>query len=362
MSKSMKNIKLTFLYVVICLGAMGLQIDELTQTEILAKQSIRVESANDKSETLTPRSDLLADIDPRNLPSEWVKLPNTLLSVKRSGTLTEQWGNYWSDDISSTATYPVMIDLRWITREQNLTGAVWQISRTPDFSNIRGFSSIPVPEPGEYSRFSIDLRPYISAGGGQYYIRVQPKKGGAHSTSGPVLYALVEPSASVTVVDQWPGPQTQFDQLPKLTVMFDRIFVEDDSDDLSPGDLGFGFWVHGQGPETHVAQVSSGSDTHPNISFTINNPPNVVFMRVFGFDNDEIEMMLIGPFIMFVLPTCGSIAGPSDDCPGDAADSTYAIETGMRTGTAKPETPFVMHANGPSLKFKVEGRYRLDPY
>ena len=197
-------------------------------------------------------------------------------------------------------------------------------------------------------------------------MRIQPK--GAASTSGtsgpdePHVMRWIAPSPPVTLVLTWIQSPTQF-ELPKLTVVFDKIVVKDDSDDLSAGDLAFGFWVYNQGPDVHMAQVDSGDSTYPPVSFTIENSPAWVGVRVYGFDNDEPEWILTpGGIIMSVLPTCGGIASPSDECPGDAAEGMCLINTGMSTGIAKPETPFIIYANGPKLSFQVEGRFWLSPY
>jgi hypothetical protein len=158
--------------------------------------------------------------------------------------------------------------------------------------------------------------------------------------------------------------------LPKLRVTFSKIEVLDDSDDLSPGDLGFAFWVEWKGGKTdykyHSAAVDSGEDTAPNITFTIDRdsiPGTSAQLHVYGFDDDETEFLPLGPFIILMEETCGHLAAPnsppSDACPGDAAAGYTTIDTGALGGAEKPKTDFTIYANGSKLRFKVFGEYEV---
>jgi len=97
----------------------------------------------------------------------------------------------------------------------------------------------------------------------------------------------------------------------KVSVTFQKIKVVDDSDDLSPGDLVFGFFVNGQNapngkPMTFGAHASTDSTKTSNITGSVVGAPTTLTLKAIGYDDDETEWIPVGPFVAILANTCGT--------------------------------------------------------
>src|SRR4030095_16783501 len=95
----------------------------------------------------------------------------------------------------------------------------------------------------------------------------------------------------------------------KVNVRFSKVFIKADSDDLSEGDLAFGFSVNGN--RLLIANFGAEDGTTHNLTtgnFDVNltNPPTSLTLSVLGVDNDELEIIPVGPVIVVLLDKCGS--------------------------------------------------------
>ncbi len=286
-----------------------------------------------------------------------IALPETILQVKELGGGLEKWSNYGATDTSLQR-----MDFRWKSTEEPLKLASWQASIAQDFPYVIASGPVgPMPPPGVFGRFSIDLSPLAAkyTKPVTFYFRVKPVKlkaiematsGG--SAPGATIEA-VDPSPPVRVVltEAGSGPITEFN-LPKrhLQVVFEKVYIRDDSDDLSGGDLSFKFTVNGETKWKHFAdgQCDTG-ETHNlgNLSITVADPPNIAPMTIYGCDNDDDS---------------GAFTASGNPC-GDSHDSAagnFDIRTYLNMERWNiPVTPFKVDANGSKLKFQVTGHYSL---
>jgi hypothetical protein len=97
----------------------------------------------------------------------------------------------------------------------------------------------------------------------------------------------------------------------KVTVKFDNVKVVDDSDDLSPGDLVFGFFINGQNapngkPMTFGTHASTDAKKSINMKGSITGAPGTLKLKAVGYDDDETEWVPVGPFVVVLLGTCGT--------------------------------------------------------
>jgi hypothetical protein len=104
----------------------------------------------------------------------------------------------------------------------------------------------------------------------------------------------------------------------KVSVTFQKIKIVDDSDDLSPGDLVFGFFVNGQNapnnkPMTFGAHASTDSTKTSNITGSVVGAPTTLALKAIGYDDDETEWIPVGPFVALLPNTCGTgdVTNPS---------------------------------------------------
>jgi len=153
-----------------------------------------------------------------------------------------------------------------------------------------------------------------------------------------------------------------------VKVNFTKIEIVDDSDDLSEGDLGFGFCVHKSSPLSYSGGFDTGATFDPNAHFTIKDAPETMKLRVAGFDDDNVEVIPIGPFLMSTLNTCGMAAGceaPSgdSDCDFEHAIGAKTIDvSGLAQGLTETEGDtfeMLVGGAGSDLKFKAEGNYQV---
>ena len=102
---------------------------------------------------------------------------------------------------------------------------------------------------------------------------------------------------------------------------FAKVKVVDDSDDLSSGDLVFGFLINGNNEPngkamTFGAHANTGSTKTANVSGSIINAPATLTLKATGYDDDETEWIPLGPFIVVLLNSCGTAASDPAACGG----------------------------------------------
>lgn len=292
-------------------------------------------------------------------------MPETILQVKRLGGDLETWSTSGSMDTSLQR-----MDFRWKTREEALNIARWEAALSPDFPHAIAQGQItPMPPKDTYGYFSIDFNSFSGAYAKPitFYIHVKPVKQSTSSMSAfgrestpSIEITEYEPSPAVkiTLTEAGSTPQTEIN-LPKthLKVVFEKILLVNDSDDMSGGDLGFKFVVHGMGKETaYSADKWDSGETIPlnDMVFIITDPPDFARISVFGCDNDEAEALPGSPF-------CSSCAYRElcGDDP-DTASVEQDISTGISLGRTKiPPVRLDLSAQGPKLKFQVYGFWEL---
>jgi hypothetical protein len=149
----------------------------------------------------------------------------------------------------------------------------------------------------------------------------------------------------------------------RVAVTFSKVKIVDDSDDLSPGDLVFGFFMNGQNepngkPMTFGTHASTDSTKNANVSGSITNAPANLTLKAVGYDDDETEWVPIGPFIMILLNSCGtSAADPGmtegeNDCGEWTSGSTSLNLATLAKNAADPEKF--------SQSFKIQARPKGD--
>jgi hypothetical protein len=157
----------------------------------------------------------------------------------------------------------------------------------------------------------------------------------------------------------------------KVVVTFSSIKVTDDSDDLSQGDLAFGFFINGQNnvggkmsfPSSGQIGWPTGDTKNINLTRTLTNAPAKLTLKVTGFDDDEFESP-------FTLSTCGkgAITNPNMSKNGEnscgewtSTWKTFNLESFDAVGTHSA-VPFTLTgtAGGDSeLAFVVKGSYTV---
>ena len=291
------------------------------------------------------------------LTTEHLSMPETILQVERLGGDLQTW-----DSWASTDTSVQKMKFRWKTQIESLSMVQWQVAINANFPYVIASGGVtPIPPKGTFGTFSIDFSPFS----GTYTkpvtfsVRLKPVKiamgmtpygGGATTPSSVQKYDYSTP-VKITITEAGSTPTTEFN-LPKthLKVVFQKILLVDDSDDLSGGDLSFKFTVNGQTKwkDFSVDKYDTG-DIVPlnNITLIITDPPNFTAMSIYGCDNDEQP---------------GAFTSAGDHCGDDpdTASVSYNIHTGKKMGRWKiPPTPFTLYANGSKLKFEAHGFYEM---
>ena len=162
--------------------------------------------------------------------------------------------------------------------------------------------------------------------------------------------------------DSVASAKKSFSTLPRhLTVTFKDIYMIDDSDELSPGDLIFGFYLNGQLRLSANFALNTGQRrAFAAGQFTTfqSNPAEPLIIRVLGLDDDSTEWPLIGkPFDVSIQAQLERYDLLKTNSPGDAADAAVSIL--FPTGPDESMTlPFTIKANYGKLRFEAKGTYR----
>ena len=154
----------------------------------------------------------------------------------------------------------------------------------------------------------------------------------------------------------------------RIDVHFGQIHVIDDSDDLSPGDFKFGFYINGDQkkllyPSSGTKSLSSGDIRAIDVNATVFDG-DVVTIKVTGVDNDD------DPDVIATLDTHGAgFWPPTSPDLGSGSDSMYDWVSAQATvsvdfpGEEEDRTiPFELDAHFPKkvdLHFKVKGTVKV---
>jgi hypothetical protein len=135
----------------------------------------------------------------------------------------------------------------------------------------------------------------------------------------------------------------------RVAVTFQKIVVDDDSDDLGSGELGVGMFV-GPGSEPdfdYVGDLATGDTKNlsgPKYTGTFMNPSDPLALTVRAVDNDESS---------FSLNTCGTLAF-FEEC-GHLAAKTESFKLYVTGPDEEFSKSFVIKAHGEDLKLRVYG-------
>jgi hypothetical protein len=143
-------------------------------------------------------------------------------------------------------------------------------------------------------------------------------------------------SASDKTTGRWFKVSGKFHTLRRrVGVTFAKVKVVDDSDDLSPGDLAFGFFINGQNapngqPMTFGTHADTGSTKTANVTGSVVDAPATLTLKATGYDDDETEWIPLGPFVVILFNSCGTAASDpglnegENDC-GDWTSSSKSF-------------------------------------
>ena len=163
----------------------------------------------------------------------------------------------------------------------------------------------------------------------------------------------------------------------RVSVIFEKVNVKDDSDDISPGDLAFAFRINGNlspnGKDlTFGGSISTDDSKTLNLQATILNPEPTMKINAIGFDNDETEWVPLGPFILVLLNSCGKGAISEKEGSGETDCGEWTGKSGSYSTTIladgeDPNAPvtqsFTLSAypveDDSELAFVVTGKYTI---
>ena len=309
---------------------------------------------------------VIADDMQRLLPK------NLKFEVQRQSGDFEEWGTEWRNTGAQQITF------RW-SHHSDSTGlvAAYEVREAWSFGSKVPVSTgllSQVPTKGKLGHFTIDFSGIIGATSPpelstlEYTVNLGLYHG--ISVHKPLIKERALP-IKVFILSSTGNTPITLPSQPILRVVFDKLTVIDDSDELSDGDLYFAFWAkHSNvqhGYAYYSADMGSGETTNPGITFTIAgwypNIPEYVEVFVFGFDDDEdsgFNLANYAPPVFYfdpALATCGLLPVPtapdSGDCPRDRARGGMIV---MTEGLQPWPRSFTLYANGPKLRFLVSGR------
>lgn len=312
--------------------------------------------------SMTPSTSQAQPIQKKDATKATIK--ELTLWAQQGGGDFINWVTSWNDN-----ELPVSLKFRWKHNLDKAGFVGWEVYALGN--RIEGPVSVgTVPQKLTNAFFSIPFRNVVeNLDLSTFEVRIlaytaKPPVPGASGIQ--IKSKLLARSEPVMVTRQGPGDDTQFN-VPKLKVTFKEIVVIDDSDDLSAGEIGFAFWAEYSNTKTEYLyheipgedNVDSGESVYPNATLTIENPPNLVRIYVYGVDDDSD-----------IFTTCGNLPGPNQ-CPdgmrsADPATGYFDINTGITSGDLLDVQHawkyFSIHANGAEdLEFKVFGYYEITP-
>jgi len=154
-----------------------------------------------------------------------------------------------------------------------------------------------------------------------------------------------------------------------VDVTFDRVHIDDDSDELSDGELEFGYWVHG----TFVAidprrDLGTGGDliTGRRLLWTDTRPPTNDPMIVSVYGHDDDDGLLTPAICLYALASSSLSAFPvgesfgSSVCHDDAqVNAAMVLVPEFRTGPEDQDRTGQARTTQGSLKFTAFLSYHV---
>ena len=303
----------------------------------------------------------LKQIEINNLkPIKDYLLSKPKLEIQLQSGDFQEYGTHWKQYSPATVTF------RWSHKTANAMFAAYEVRST-----LQGVDSPPIdqgglahlPEVGINSKFKIDFRPIVGNKTWRpisYFVRVV-----LYTYGYPKLTRLADSLNVKVEIMKGMGPQII--SLPRLKVTFEEINILDDSDNTSDGEFGFSFWLssgnHNTNYQLFSGSAGTGESLYPNKTIILENPPHYVTIHAYGFDDDEMEFIPLGPFIILLSQACGGAAIPnvSLECPADSASGHVQVDSGSNSGARSGKRPFNFYATGDNLIFQVLGHSELFP-
>jgi hypothetical protein len=222
---------------------------------------------------------------------------------------------------SSTQSTPALVEIGKVPPKPDRFGII----AFP--FNSGAFSRFVTGENGRYT-LSVDLQNEELQPGTTYYYIINVFNNNRNDTKKPR--------------EQVAG---NFGTAPQMVkVFFDRVRIEDDSDEWSTGECTFWFWAnYGEPTATHTksyynGDMDTGGTYRLNRSLVINNAPDLLKLAVSGYDADgtfttadiEAEAPLGGPSGAFMSGNDKNVATGEFDLtksPGTTAGQNFRLES-----------------------------------
>ena len=150
----------------------------------------------------------------------------------------------------------------------------------------------------------------------------------------------------------------QFNTLPQtVKVIWEKIYMKDDSDDLSTGECHFWFWANYGQPSQIIAEYENGDmdsdeDYSVNQTVVINNAPDKLILEASGLDFDGTDLVWSGGH--------RPLNGPEDQFLRltDVNAAKQEFDLSKLSGNNRT-VPFMLETRGGSLKFVVFGHFEI---
>lgn len=155
----------------------------------------------------------------------------------------------------------------------------------------------------------------------------------------------------------------------RATVTFAELTVDDDSDDLSDGELQFAFFIDDENApsgkplfypnEIDTAQLGTGEKKTLNIKDHVDDPHDLMPLRVTGFDDDWYEGPLSTLNTKGAVPINDPTLADGNDDRGEWVSATTTVNTEVQGSGEAFTAPFKLKADKKKLKFTVTGSYTV---
>lgn len=173
---------------------------------------------------------------------------------------------------------------------------------------------------------------------------------------GRTYYYIITVPAPGGQRTQKTGEFSMLREITTVRVVWERVLVLDDSDDLSTGEISFWFWANhgapsGKSSSYYNRDADSGHGYDINKTVIIENAPNLLTLAASGNDSDA-EFSDADPAIPAPLNRPSSVGGDQNVAKGDF-DLTQSPGTDVRV-------PFILNAMpGGALNFTIFGRLEI---
>jgi hypothetical protein len=151
-----------------------------------------------------------------------------------------------------------------------------------------------------------------------------------------------------------------------VTVNFRKLWITDDSDDLSAGDLRFGFYINGQPAAKYpsgsgYASLDTGDQKTINKTVGFTNAKPTLTLKTTGFDNDVGFGGLDSTGANFPAGDPNLGTGEGNNGEWSSASQTINVDNHDPVDTVGPIffKLVAKGAHGSDLEFEVHGEYKI---